>query len=68
MDSPFGRLDPEHKSKITAALPTLADQIILFVYHSEIDEQLARDVLGSTLKNEYELQRITAFHTQIKKE
>ncbi|MDD4760961.1 MAG: AAA family ATPase, partial [Bacteroidaceae bacterium] len=42
MDSPFGRLDPEHKRKITDALPTLADQVILLVYSGEIDDQLAR--------------------------
>lgn len=65
MDSPFGRLDPEHKRKITAALPSLANQVLLLVYSGEIDEQLARRTLGSDLKNEYKLTSITAFNTKI---
>jgi len=67
MDSPFGRLDPDHKRKITASLPILSEQVILLVYIDEIDEQLARKILGSTLKHEYELCRISAMHTEIKK-
>lgn len=67
MDSPFGRLDPEHKRKITASLPMLSEQVILLVYKDEIDEQLARRILGSALKHEYELGRVSAMHTEIKK-
>lgn len=67
MDSPFGRLDLEHKKKIIASLPYLAKQIILLVYKNEIDEQLARETLGGKLKNEYKLSSITAFHTKISK-
>jgi hypothetical protein len=37
------------------------------VYIDEIDEQLARKILGSTLKHEYELCRVSAMHTEIKK-
>lgn len=67
MDSPFGRLDPDHKKKITSALPKLAEQVLLLVYRGEIDEQLARTVLGSDLKNEYTLVSQSAFHTDIVK-
>lgn len=66
MDSPFGRLDPEHKQKITAALPDLAEQVMLLVYSGEIDEQLARSILGGNLKKEYCLVRKSAFNTKIK--
>lgn len=65
MDSPFGRLDPDHKKKITAALPSLAEQVVLLVYSGEIDEQLARSILGGALKNEYRLASISAFNTNI---
>ena len=65
MDSPFGRLDPTHKSNITKALPNMSEQIVLLAYTREIDEQYARGALGSTLKKEYLLQRISSFHTQI---
>lgn len=67
MDSPFGRLDPDHKKKITSALPKLAEQVVLLIYRGEIDEQLARTVLGSDLKNEYTLVSQSAFHTNIVK-
>ena len=68
MDSPFGRLDPTHKSNITKVLPKLSEQIVLLAYTHEIDEQTARDTLGSVLKREYRLQRYTAFNTQIEKQ
>jgi DNA sulfur modification protein DndD len=67
MDSPFGRLDPKHKEKITGALEFLADQVILLVYSGEINEQHAREILGGSLKNEYYLKSITAFNTIIQK-
>lgn len=65
MDSPFGRLDPMHKSKITKALPQMSEQIVLLAYTHEIDEQFARNTLGSNLKREYRLQRYSSFNTQI---
>ena len=65
MDSPFGRLDPTHKKNITKALPLMSDQIILLVYTDEIDEQTARQVLGSILKKEYRLRKYGSFHTAI---
>ncbi len=65
MDSPFGRLDPTHKGNITKVLPKISEQIVLLVYTHEIDEQTARDTLGSVLKREYRLQRYTSFNTQI---
>lgn len=65
MDSPFGRLDPIHKSKITSALPHMSEQIVLLAYTSEIDEQEARATLGVALKREYALVRQNSFHTRI---
>ncbi len=68
MDSPFGRLSPDHKHNITQALPLLSDQVILFAYTSEIDEQFARNTLGPALKKEYRLTRVTSFNTRIEPE
>ncbi len=65
MDSPFGRLDPTHKTNITKALPSLSEQIVLLAYTHEIDEQGARATLGASLKKEYRLTRQTSFHTRI---
>lgn len=68
MDSPFGRLDPDHKKKIASALPSMSDEVILLAYTSEIDEQDARERLGSALNHEYRLQRYSAFNTQIERQ
>lgn len=65
MDSPFGRLDPIHKDKITKALPSISEQIILLAYTHEIDEQIARSTLGTALKKEYRLSRQSSFNTRI---
>lgn len=65
MDSPFGRLDPDHKKNITKALPHMSEQIVLLAYTHEIDEQQARTTLGNSLKKEYRLTRYSSFHTEI---
>lgn len=65
MDSPFGRLDPIHKANITKALPALSDQVFLLAYTREIDEQHARESLGTALKKEYKLTRHTSFNTRV---
>ncbi len=65
MDSPFGRLDPEHKKNITMVLPHMSEQIILLAYTHEIDEQQARETLAGALKKEYRLTRYSSFHTEI---
>lgn len=68
MDSPFGRLDPDHKKKIASALPSMSDEVILLAYTSEIDEQDARERLGAALNHEYRLTRYSAFNTQIERQ
>ena len=65
IDSPFGRLDPTHKSNITRTLPKMSEQIVLLAYTHEIDEQQARETLGTALKKEYRLTRYSSFYTQI---
>ena len=65
MDSPFGRLDPDHKRNITKSLPNMSEQIVLLAYTHEIDEQQAREMLADTLRKEYRLTRYSSFHTEI---
>lgn len=68
MDSPLGRLDPIHKANITRLLPQLAGQVVLLAYTHEIDEQLARSSLGTSLRKEYRLAKQTSFNTRIEEE
>jgi DNA sulfur modification protein DndD len=46
MDTPFGRLDPEHRVKILEYLPTSASQLILFVHKGETDNEILRKIAG----------------------
>lgn len=68
MDSPFGRLDETHTSKVIEALPSMTDQVFLLVYRAELDQQSARNSLKGNLKAEYKMVRQSARHTTIEKE
>ena len=65
MDSPFGRLDEEHTGNVVKALPQMAEQAVLLVYESEVRKSRMRNLLGSRLLREYELERISARKTRI---
>lgn len=65
MDSPFGRLDPEHVEAVVGQLNVLADQVFLLVHEGEIDRATARKHLHGRLLAEYELRRVTANNTTI---
>ena len=55
MDTPFGRLSTQHRENITAKIPDIATQLILFVTDEELHGQ-ARANLESRIGKEYELQ------------
>jgi len=65
MDSPFGRLDDEHTTKVVKALPGMADQVMLLVYESELDPKQARSDLAGKLRKEYRIARRSARHSEI---
>lgn len=54
MDTPFGRLSSHHRNSITQHLPSLADQLVLFVTDEELREQ-ARQNLEPRIGAEYRL-------------
>ncbi|MDP2063221.1 MAG: hypothetical protein Q8J98_08960 [Phaeovulum sp.] len=65
IDSPFGRLDAGHRKRIVAALPDMADQVVLLVYEDELPAAIARTTLKEQLRAEWVLTRETARHTRI---
>ena len=67
MDSPFGRLDSVHEKNIISYLPNLANQVMLFVFDKEINEQLSRMLLAGDLLQEFLLVRGSAFETHIRR-
>jgi DNA sulfur modification protein DndD len=65
MDSPFGRLDDNHTSRVVRTLPKMASQVLLLVYEAEMGPSLAREEMKNSLKREYRLTRRSARHTDI---
>ena len=65
MDTPFGRLDPQHTANVVRALPSMAEQVVLFVQEGEIDRGSVRELLGSRLLREYQLDKQTARRTLV---
>ena len=65
MDSPFGRLDEDHRNNVVRALTSMADQVVLLVYENELDRQTAIDELQGKLRQELTLERVNARHTSI---
>ena len=65
MDSPFGRLDEGHTKNGVAALPTMAQQVVLLVHEAELRRNNVREVLGSRLLREYQLAKVSARRTRI---
>lgn len=65
MDSPFGRLDDVHTRNVVAALPQIADQVVLLAFEGEFDRDSAVGELGDALAAEFTLERVSARHTKI---
>lgn len=65
MDSPFGRLDEHHTRNVVRALPTMAEQVVVLVYDTELDRQMAIAQLDGHLRSELQLERVNARHTSI---
>lgn len=65
MDSPFGRLDDKHTTKVVQALPSMADQVMLLVYDSELNSAQARNDLKGLLRKEYRITRKSARHSEL---
>lgn len=65
MDTPFGRLDPQHTANVVTALPSMAEQVVLFVQEGEIDRVAVRRLLGTHLLKEYQLDKETARRTLV---
>ncbi len=53
MDTPFGRLDPQHRENILRFIPTLADQITLLVHGGEINRDQDLQNIRDQIDQEY---------------
>ena len=65
MDSPFGRLDPQHVDAVVQNLNLLTSQVVLLAHEGEITSDEAHSLLGDQLLAEYELVRESHYSTRI---
>lgn len=68
MDTPFGRLDPDHRQNILEALPKLATQVILLVHEGELTREDAPKYLGHSLARSYAIRHPTSLRSEIRPE
>jgi len=55
MDTPFGRLDRQHRENILRFVPTLADQVTLLVHSGEIDPERDLEPIKGKITSEVEI-------------
>lgn len=65
MDSPFGRLDPNHVTAVVDNLNLLTNQVILLAHEGEITSDVAHDLLDSRLLAEFDLVRVSHYFTRL---
>lgn len=62
MDTPFGRLDETHRSKILAYMPTSARQFMVFVHSGELkQDSIALDSIRDRIGREYTIRSRSAY-------
>lgn len=66
MDSPFGRLDDDHTANVITTIPEMAEQIVLLVYEAEVGKVRMRELLGSRLVREYQMERVSSRRTNVR--
>lgn len=65
MDTPFGRLDRTHRANILEFLPTLADELVLFVHSGEVDDARDVSVIRDRVGREYTIEQKQATESEI---
>jgi DNA sulfur modification protein DndD len=65
MDTPFGRLDSNHRAKVLAYLADMADQVFLLVHSAEVS-RADLDNIAADIAAEFDLRRSSAFQTEIR--
>lgn len=65
IDTPLGRLDSTHRKNILTWIPEMGNQVILLVTSTEFREPEDRKYLGNRISREFELEHVSAVHTEI---
>lgn len=66
MDTPFGRLDRQHRENILRFIPTLADQVALLVHSGEIDPERDLEPVKGKVSAELDIIHIASGRSELR--
>lgn len=67
MDTPFGRLDPNHRDNILSYMPKVTSQFILFVHRGEVRPETDLAGVMSRIGGVYKIKEVNSRHSIIEK-
>ena len=67
MDTPFGRLDLQHRDNILKYLPTVTSQFVLLVHSGEIRPETDLATIKSRIGAVYEIKEVTPTHSRLER-
>lgn len=67
MDTPFGRLDLEHRDNILRYLPSTTSQLVLLVHGGEIRRPRDLDPISPRIGGAYEITEVNARHSKLER-
>jgi len=68
MDTPLGRLDLKHRSRVLNYLPEMAEQVILLVHEGEIRKEDVVELLEGRIGGVYNIERVTSSESKLVKD
>ena len=67
MDTPFGRLDLNHRDNILSYLPTVTSQLVLLVHSGEIRKETDLAVIAERIGTVYEIKEINSMQSRLER-
>lgn len=67
MDTPFGRLDPNHRDNILNYMPKVTSQFILFVHRGEVRPETDLASVMPRIGGVYKIKEVNSRHSRIEK-
>lgn len=67
MDTPFGRLDLNHRDNILSYLPSVTSQFVLLVHSGEIRKETDLEVIAERIGAVYEIEEISSTQSRLEK-
>jgi DNA sulfur modification protein DndD len=67
MDTPFGRLDPNHRDNILSYMPTVTSQFVLLVHRGEIRPETDLASIKSRIGGVYQIKEVNSRHSKLER-